>query len=94
MIVGGTGRHATPEGNTSTAEAIAFLRTATVPPDEERRPRNYRPRHRAVETTPLDDRPTPEEYTGAAAHCTDPREPDGCPWEDHSHDTVELEAIA
>jgi len=77
-------KHRVPEGNSSTMQIVDLLRSGTLP-DEERRPRNYRPAHRAVETHPLTDRPEPDDDTAPEEVCGP--KPDGgwfCrPWDCH-----------
>lgn len=43
-------------------EIVDLIRSGTLP-DEERRSRNYQPRHEAVETHPLTDRPAADDAT-------------------------------
>jgi hypothetical protein len=43
-------------------EIVDLLRSGELP-DEERRARNYQPRHEAVETHPLTDRPSADAVT-------------------------------
>ena len=52
-------RHAVPEGNSSTMQIVGILRSGELPYDSPPTS-DYQPRHLAVETHPLTDRPAPE----------------------------------
>jgi hypothetical protein len=52
-------RHAVPEGNSSTMQLVDLIGRGILPDPPHVR-RDYQPRHLAVETHPLTDRPTEE----------------------------------
>ena len=98
-------RHAVPEGNSSTMQIVGILRSGELPYDSTPT-RDYQPRHLAVETHPLTDRPAPGDDTAPEETCG-PKSDGGwfCrPWDcpiprecilsSGDDATAELEAIA